>query len=35
MAAEHFASPGFDYSHEFEFGLELVLDGLATLREGS
>ena len=32
MAAEHFASPGFDYTQEFEFGLELILDGLATLR---
>ena len=34
MAAEHFASPGFDYTHEFEFGLELILDGLTTLRDG-
>jgi AcrR family transcriptional regulator len=34
MAAEHFASPGFDYIHEFEFGLELILDGLAKLRDG-
>jgi AcrR family transcriptional regulator len=33
MAAEHFASPGFDYTNEFEFGLDLILDGLATLRD--
>lgn len=32
MAAEHFASPGFDYTQEFEFGLKLILDGLETLR---
>ena len=34
MAAEYFGSPGFDFTLEFEFGLELILDGLAKLRDG-
>ena len=25
--------PGFDYADEFEFGLDLILDGLERLRD--
>jgi hypothetical protein len=32
MIAEHAMQPGYDYSEEFEFGLDLVLDGLERLR---
>ncbi len=32
MATEHARGPGFDYVYEFEFGLELLLDGLERLR---
>ncbi|HEY3607758.1 MAG TPA: TetR/AcrR family transcriptional regulator [Pseudonocardiaceae bacterium] len=28
MATEHVMRPGYDYGHEFDFGLELILDGL-------
>jgi AcrR family transcriptional regulator len=28
MAMEHVLKPGYDYSAEFDFGLELILDGL-------
>jgi AcrR family transcriptional regulator len=28
MAVEHVLQPGYDYGDEFEFGLDLVLDGL-------
>lgn len=34
MAGEHAAGPGHDYADGFEFGLELILDALETLREG-
>ena len=30
---EHVGKPGYDYADEFEFGLELILDGLERLRE--
>jgi len=30
MAVEHVMKPGYDYAREFEFGLDLILDGLAT-----
>jgi AcrR family transcriptional regulator len=33
LATEHVLQPGYDYSNEFEFGLELILDGLERLRE--
>jgi AcrR family transcriptional regulator len=33
MIAEHALKPGYDYSEEFEFGLDLILDGLERLRE--
>ncbi|MFO0547796.1 MAG: TetR/AcrR family transcriptional regulator [Polyangiaceae bacterium] len=29
LAIEHVLRPGYSYSNEFEFGLELILDGLA------
>jgi len=28
LTVEHILRPGYDYSHEFEFGLDLILDGL-------
>jgi AcrR family transcriptional regulator len=28
LAAEHVLKPGYDYSAEFEYGLDLILDGL-------
>jgi hypothetical protein len=28
MAREHVMTPGYDYGDEFDFGMELVLDGL-------
>ena len=34
MIVEHAMQPGYDYANEFEFGLELILDGLEALREG-
>lgn len=34
MAAEFSAKPGYNYADEFEFGLELILDGLEQHREG-
>jgi AcrR family transcriptional regulator len=35
LTVEHVLQPGYDYGHEFEFGLDLILDGLeaALLRE--
>jgi hypothetical protein len=32
FSVEHVMRPGYDYGKEFEFGLDVVLDGLATLR---
>jgi len=29
---EHGMKPGYDYKDEFEFGLDLILDGLERLR---
>jgi AcrR family transcriptional regulator len=31
MAVEHAMKPGYDYGNEFEFGLDLILDGLQRL----
>jgi AcrR family transcriptional regulator len=31
LATEHVLQPGYDYGNEFEFGLELILDGLDKL----
>jgi AcrR family transcriptional regulator len=33
MIIEHGMKPGYDYADEFEFGLDLILDGLARLRD--
>jgi AcrR family transcriptional regulator len=32
MAVEHILQPGYDYGNEFEFGLDLILDGLERAR---
>ena len=32
MIVEHALKPGYDYALEFEFGLDLILDGLERLR---
>jgi AcrR family transcriptional regulator len=32
MAVEHVLQPGYDYGDEFEFGLDLILDGLEMAR---
>jgi hypothetical protein len=32
MVREHVLNPGYDYSTEFEFGLDLILDGLERHR---
>jgi AcrR family transcriptional regulator len=32
LATEHVLQPGYDYGSEFEFGLDLILDGLELLR---
>jgi hypothetical protein len=33
LATEHVQQPGYDFADEFDFGLELILDGLAALRD--
>jgi AcrR family transcriptional regulator len=33
MIVEHALKPGYDYAEEFEFGLDLILDGLEGLRQ--
>jgi AcrR family transcriptional regulator len=33
MIVEHALKPGYDYAEEFEFGLDLILDGLERLRD--
>jgi hypothetical protein len=30
MTVEHVLQPGYDYGNEFDFGLEVVLDGVAA-----
>jgi len=32
LTVEHVLQPGYDHAREFEFGLELILDGLERLR---
>lgn len=32
MIVEHALKPGYDHGNEFEFGLDLILDGLSRLR---
>jgi AcrR family transcriptional regulator len=33
LTVQHVLQPGYDYTKEFEFGLDLILDGLERLRE--
>ena len=35
LTVEHVLQPGYDYGHEFEFGLDLILDGLERARDAS
>ena len=35
MAVQHVMQPGYDYANEFEFGLDLILDGLAKKLEST
>jgi hypothetical protein len=32
MITEYALRPGYDYAKEFQFGLDLILDGLERLR---
>ena len=32
LTVQHVLQPGYDYAHEFEFGLDLILDGLERAR---
>ena len=32
--SEHVMRPGYDYGDEFEYGLDLILDGIERLRAG-
>ena len=34
LTARHVLQPGYDYGNEFEFGLDLILDGLERIRKG-
>ena len=33
MIVEHALKPGYSYANEFEFGLDLILDGLEKVRD--
>ncbi|MGH9277653.1 MAG: TetR/AcrR family transcriptional regulator C-terminal domain-containing protein, partial [Acidimicrobiales bacterium] len=35
LAVEHVLRPGYDFGHEFEFGLDLILDGLERVVRAS
>lgn len=35
MIVEHALKPAYDYAEEFEFGLDLILDGLQRLRDAA
>jgi hypothetical protein len=35
LTLEHVLQPGYDYGDEYEFGLDLILDGLERLAGGS
>jgi AcrR family transcriptional regulator len=35
LAVQHVLQPGYDFGDEFEFGLELILDGLERAHRGS
>ena len=32
---EHVMKPGYDYADEFEYGLDVILDGLERIRVGA
>jgi hypothetical protein len=32
MAVQHVLRPGYDYGNEYQFGLDLILDGLDRAR---
>jgi AcrR family transcriptional regulator len=34
LAVQHVLQPGYDYGHEYEFGLDLILDGLERAAGG-
>jgi len=33
LTVQHVLQPGYDYADEFEFGLDLILDGLESVRD--
>ena len=35
MAVQHVLQPGYDHADEFEFGLDLILDGLERVRDSA
>ncbi len=35
LTVEHVLQPGYDYGTEYEFGLDLILDGLERARDGA
>jgi hypothetical protein len=35
LTVEHVLQPGYDYGNEFEFGLDLILDGLERARNAT
>ena len=35
FVTEHAMKPGFDYGNEFEYGLDLILDGLERVRQSA
>ena len=35
LTVEHVLQPGYDYGNEFEFGLDLILDGLERTRDAA
>jgi len=35
LMVEHALRPGYDYADEFEFGLDLILDGLERVRDSA
>jgi AcrR family transcriptional regulator len=35
LTTEHVLRPGYDYGNEFEFGLDLILDALARISDGT
>jgi len=35
FTTQHILRPGYDYGREFEFGLDLILDGLEKTRDAA